>query len=210
MPYILGLTGNIACGKTTVGRMLRELGADVYVDADQVVHDLYAPGKPLVQELARAFGPKVVNAQGGVDRRVLGDLVFHDPAKLAQLEAIVHPMVRDALVDIMRRMPEHGIGVLDAVKLVESGYGPLCHGLWLVVCPPEQQLTRLMTTRGLNEKDAQARIEAQASADAKRALATEVIVNSGSVDELRRQVTAAWQRFKLSLASDRGADGGAQ
>src|SRR5260221_13226483 len=102
MPYILGLTGNIACGKTTVGQMLSELGADVYVDADQVVHELYAPGKPLVQELARAFGPKVVNAQGGVDRRVLGDLVFHDPAKLAQLEAIVHPMVRNALVDAMR------------------------------------------------------------------------------------------------------------
>jgi dephospho-CoA kinase len=210
MPYILGLTGNIACGKTTVGQMLRELGADVYVDADQVVHDLYAPGKPLVQELARTFGPKVVSAQGGVDRRVLGDLVFNDPAKLAQLEAIVHPMVRDALVDAMRRMPENGIGVLDAVKLVESGYGPLCHGLWLVVCPQEQQLKRLMTTRGLNKRDARARIEAQAPADAKRALATEVIVNSGSLDELRRQVTAAWQRFKASLPSESGADGGAQ
>lgn len=202
MPYILGLTGNIACGKTTVGRMLRELGVDVYVDADQVVHDLYAPGQPLVQELARAFGPKVVDAQGGVDRRFLGDLVFHDPAKLKQLEAIVHPMVRNALVDIMRRMPENGIGVLDAVKLIESGYGPLCHGLWLVVCPADQQLRRLMATRRLSKKDARTRIEAQPPVDAKRELATEVIVNNGSLDELRRQVTAAWQRFKQKLASE--------
>jgi dephospho-CoA kinase len=202
MPYILGLTGNIACGKTTVGQLLLALGADVYADADQIVHERYAPGQPLVQELARAFGPQVVDAQGGVDRRALGDLVFRDPAKLAALEAIVHPMVRNALVDIMRRMPEKGIGVLDAVKLIESGYGPLCHGLWLVVCPPEQQLRRLMTTRGLSKEDAQARIDAQAPVDAKRALATEVIVNNGSLDDLRRQVTAAWQRFKLTLASE--------
>jgi dephospho-CoA kinase len=111
-------------------------------------------------------------------------------------------MVRDRLVDTMRRMPENGIGVLDAVKLIESGYGPLCHGLWLVVCPPELQLHRLMATRGLSETDARARIAAQTPVDAKRALATEVIVNNGSLDELRRQVTEAWQRFKLSLASE--------
>ncbi len=205
MPYILGLTGNIACGKTTVGQLLCELGADAYADADQVVHDLYAPGQPLAQELARAFGPQVVDAHGGVDRRILGDIVFPDPAKLAQLEAIVHPLVRNALVEMMRRMPPNGIGVLDAVKLVESGYGPLCHGLWLVVCPPEQQLQRLMTTRGLSRADAQTRIAAQAPVDAKRAIATEVIVNSGSLDDLRRQVTAAWQRFKRTLASEGAA-----
>jgi dephospho-CoA kinase len=118
--------------------------------------------------------------------------------------------VRDLLVDAMRRMPENGIGVLDAVKLVESGYGPLCHGLWLVVCPREQQLQRLMTTRGLNQQDARARIEAQTPVDTKREVATEVIVNSGSLDDLRRQVTAAWQRFKASLPSDSGAGGGPQ
>jgi dephospho-CoA kinase len=205
MPYILGLTGNIACGKTTVGQMLLQLGADLYVDADQIVHHLYAPGQPLVQALQQAFGPRIIDAQGGVDRRVLGDLVFRDPAKLAQLEAIVHPLVRNRLVEIMRQMPEQGIGVLDAVKLVESGYGPICHGLWLVECPPEQQLQRLMTTRGLSAAEARARIEAQTPVESKRAVATEVIVNNGSMDDLRRQVTAGWQRFKASLANE-GAD----
>lgn len=203
MPYILGLTGNIACGKTTVGQILRELGADVYVDADQVVHQLYQPGSPLVRELAMAFGPQVLDARGGIDRRVLGDIVFHNPQKLAQLESIVHPLVRTALVNVMRQMPEQGIGVLDAVKLIESGYGPLCHGLWLVVCSPEQQLQRLMATRGLSAEDARARIESQPPVEAKRELATEVLTNNGSLDELRQQVTAAWQRFKASL-DDRG------
>jgi dephospho-CoA kinase len=206
MPTILGLTGNIACGKTTVGQMLLALGADIYVDADRVVHDLYAPGQPLVQELSRAFGPRVVDAQGGVDRRALGDIVFRDPAKLAQLEAIVHPMVRNALVAILHQMPQDGIGVLDAVKLVESGYGPLCHGLWLVECPVEQQLRRLMATRGLSQEEARARIEAQAPSDAKREIATEVIVNNGSLDDLRQQVTAAWQRFQRSLAAERSGE----
>lgn len=199
MPYILGLTGNIACGKTTVGRLLRELGADVYVDADQVVHDLYLPGSPLVHELAAAFGPQILDTQGGVDRRVLGDIVFHDPQKLVELERMVHPLVRSQLIAMMRAMPENGVGVLDAVKLVESGYGPLCHGLWLVVCPPEQQLQRLITTRHMSAEDARARIEAQTPVDAKREVATEIISNDGSLDDLRRQVSAAWQRFIASL-----------
>ncbi len=199
MPYILGLTGNIACGKTTVGRLLRELGADAYVDADQVAHDLYQPGSPLVQELAAAFGAQILDTQGGVNRRVLGDIVFHDPQKLVELERIVHPLVRAKLIAIMRAMPENGIGALDAVKLVESGYGPLCHGLWLVVCPPEQQLQRLMRDRHMSAEDARARIEAQAPVESKRELATEIISNDGSLDDLRRQVSAAWQRFIASL-----------
>jgi dephospho-CoA kinase len=199
MPYILGLTGNIACGKTTVGRLLRELGADAYVDADQVVHDLYQPGSPLVQQLASAFGPQILDTQGGVNRRALGDIVFHDPQKLVQLEGIVHPLVRAKLIAIMRAIPENGIGVLDAVKLVESGYGPLCHGLWLVVCPPEQQLQRLMRDRYMSAEDARARIDAQAPVESKRELATEIINNNGSLDDLRRQVSAAWQRFIASL-----------
>jgi dephospho-CoA kinase len=203
MPYILGLTGNIAAGKTTVGLMLLELGAEVYVDADLIVHEMYLPGKPLVPELARAFGPQVIDAAGGVDRRALGNIVFHDPAKLRQLESIVHPLVRDELVGRMRRLSEEGIGVLDAVKLIESGYAPLCHGLWLVTAPEQAQLQRLVATRGLSETDARARIEAQPPLDGKVALATEVIQNTGSLDDLRRQVTAAWQRFTEKIDAER-------
>ena len=203
MPYVLGLTGNIASGKTTIGLMLLELGATEYVDADLAVHELYLPGQPLVAELARTFGPGILDAAGGVDRRALGAIVFGDAARLRQLESIVHPAVQTALVGRMRALPPEGIGVLDAVKLVESGYAPLCHGLWLVTSPPEVQLRRMMETRGLSEAEARVRLAAQPSLEGKRALATEVIKNDGTLEELRRQVRAAWGRFVATLGSER-------
>jgi dephospho-CoA kinase len=199
MPYILGLTGNIASGKTTVGLMLLELGAYTYVDADAVVHELYLPGQPLVEQLVAAFGPQILDADGGVDRRVLGEIVFGDQQKLRQLEALVHPAVQDALVGTLRNIPAEAVGVLDAIKLVESGYAPLCHGLWIVTCPPETQLRRLMERRGMTEEEARARLDAQPPLEPKLALASEIIENSGSLDDLRRQVTAAWERFQASL-----------
>ena len=199
MPYILGLTGNIASGKTTVGLLLLELGAAEYIDADTVVHELYLPGRPLVAELAQEFGPSIVDAEGGVDRKALGDLVFNDPTRLRRLEEIVHPRVFSALSGRMRDISDEGVGVLDAVKLVESGYGALCHGLWIVTCPPQIQLERLMTTRGMTETDARARLAAQPPIEPKLALASAVIDNSGSLDDLRRQVAAAWNAFLASL-----------
>lgn len=199
MPSILGLTGNIASGKTTIGLMLLELGATVYVDADHVVHELYLPGQPLVARLVEAFGPSILDTAGGVDRRVLGQMVFADVEKLRTLEALVHPAVQLALIAKMRAMPPDGIGVLDAVKLVESGYAPLCHGLWLVTCPPEIQLRRLMETRDFTEAEARMRLNAQPPLNDKRELATEIIDNSGSLDDLRRQVSAAWTRYLASL-----------
>lgn len=199
MPSILGLTGNIASGKTTIGLMLLELGATEYVDADLVVHELYLPGRPLVAQLTAAFGDEIRDAEGGVDRRKLGQIVFGDTQKLRLLESLVHPEVQSALVGRMRALPPDGIGVLDAVKLVESGYAPICHGVWLVTCPPEMQLQRLIANRGLSEVEARQRLAAQPPLEPKRAAATEVIDNSGSVDDLRRLVTSAWERFLVSL-----------
>jgi dephospho-CoA kinase len=199
MPYLLGLTGNIASGKTTIGLMLLELGAHTYVDADLVVHELYLPGGALVPQLTAAFGPRILNAEGGVDRHVVGDIVFGDREQLRRLEAIVHPAVQSALIGRFRELPDNAIGVLDAIKLVESGYAPLCHGLWLVTCPPEIQLRRLMENRGLSRLEAEQRLAAQPPLDEKRQLATEIIDNSGTFDDLRAQVTAAWDRFTRSL-----------
>lgn len=204
MRYILGLTGNIACGKTTVGLTLLELGAALYCDADMVVHELYLPGQPLVAQLANAFGPEIIDAEGGVNRRILGEMVFGDTAKLRQLEALVHPAVQTALVQRLYQVPEGGVGVLDAVKLVDSGYAPLCHGLWVVTCPEEEQLRRLTTQRGLTAEEAHARLRAQPPMEAKLALATEVIENDGTLDDLRRQVEAAWARFVASLPHEEG------
>jgi dephospho-CoA kinase len=199
MPYILGLTGNIASGKTTVGLMLLELGAYTYVDADSVVHELYLPGQPLVEQLVATFGPQILDTDGGVDRRELGEIVFGDQQKLRQLEALVHPAVQDALVGRLRDIPAEAIGVLDAIKLVESGFAPLCHGLWIVTCPPEVQLRRLMERRGMSKEEARARLDAQPPIEPKLGLATEVIDNGSSLDDLRQQVTAAWARFQASL-----------
>ncbi len=138
MPYILGLTGNIASGKTTVGLMLLELGLTTYVDADTVVHELYLPGQALPAELARAFGPGVLDSAGGVDRRALGAIVFNSPERMAQLESIVHPRVREALLARLRALGPDEIGALDAVKLIESGYAPFCHGTLDCHLPPRR------------------------------------------------------------------------
>lgn len=199
MPYILGLTGNIASGKTTIGLLLLELGADVYIDADTAVHELYLPGRALPSELAQAFGPEILDSDGGVNRRALGAIVFGNPERLRQLEEIVHPAVREELLRRMRALEPDDIGALDAVKLIESGYAPFCHGVWIVTCPPETQLQRLIQTRGLTEEEARVRLAAQPPIDAKLPLATAVIHNDGSLDDLRRQVTEAWVKFKASL-----------
>jgi dephospho-CoA kinase len=199
MPYFLGLTGNIASGKTTIGLMLLELGASRYVDADQVVHELYLPGKPLVEPLVAAFGPAIRDADGGIDRRTLGRIVFGDTDQLRKLESIVHPVVKSELLARMRDLPANSVGVLDAVKLIESGYAAFGHGVWVVTCPRAEQLRRLVELRGLTPAEAEARLAAQPPIEPKLAQATEVIDNSGTLDDLRRQVTAAWQRFTASL-----------
>ncbi len=203
MADILGLTGNIASGKTTVGLMLLELGLSTYIDADNVVHELYLPGQALPARLAEAFGPGVLDADGGVDRRALGAIVFNQPERLRQLESIVHPAVREALLAKVRALPADAIGALDAIKLVESGYAPFCHGLWIVTCPEEIQLQRLTQQRGLSVEEARARLAAQPPIEAKLPLATAVIHNDGSLDSLRQQVTDAWRAFVASLAEQR-------
>jgi dephospho-CoA kinase len=195
MPSILGLTGNIASGKTTVGLILLELGAYAYEDADQVVHELYLPGQPLVQLIVAAFGTQMLDASGGIDRRRLGDLVFHDVSALRQLEVLVHPAVQNALVARLRQIPADGIGILDAVKLVEAGYAPFCQGIWVVTCPEHIQMQRLVEQRELTPEAARARLATQPPMAPRLEVATEVIDNSGSLDDLRRAVTAAWRRF---------------
>jgi dephospho-CoA kinase len=202
MPYMLGLTGNIASGKTTVGLLLLELGATVYEDADQTVHELYLPGQPLVARLADAFGPGILDAAGGVDRQRLGAIVFGDPAALRRLEDLVHPAVRAALMERLRQIPPDGIGVLDAVKLVEAGYAPFCQGVWVVTCPEATQLERMVRERGLSLAEARARLDAQPPLGPKLAAATEVIDNSGTLEQLRERVSAAWGRFVAGLPRD--------
>lgn len=205
MPYVLGLTGNIASGKSTIGLMLLEMGADVYIDADRVVHELYLPGQPLVAELAGVFGTEIVDQAGGIDRKILGRMVFGNPLELRRLEQIVHPAVQTALMANLRQLSEIGpdaVGILDAVKLVESGYGQLLQSYWLVTCSPAVQLERLVRLRGIPLSEAELRLQSQPDLESKRAQAAEVIDNDGNLDQLRAQVSAAWKRFLSGIRAE--------
>jgi len=201
MPRVLGLTGNIACGKTSVGHMLLELGAERYIDADATVHHLYEHGQPIAEQVADAFGSSVMASDGSVDRKALGAVVFHDAEALRRLERIVHPAVGMALMSELAQVSQSGIVVLDAVKLLEGSSGALCQSKWLVVCPEEQELSRLMKRNAFNEQEAWARIHAQSPLADKLSLVDEIIDNGGSLQKTRRQVEAAFARFTTKFPS---------
>jgi dephospho-CoA kinase len=189
MPYRIGLTGNIACGKSTVGRLLVARGAQ-YVDADRLVHALMEPDTPENERIVARFGPEVRAADGRIDRTRLGGIVFAEPAALRDLEAILHPGVR---AEIRRRMAASTapILVVDAIKLLESGLARETDAVWVVTCPRAEQVQRLVTERGLTAEQAEARISAQGSQEEKARQATVVIDNGGTLAETERQVDAA-------------------
>src|SRR5215472_9303546 len=161
MAVLLGLTGNIASGKTTVGQMLLELGAARYIDADLLVHDLYAKGQPIHAGVVAAFGDGILAPDGEIDRRKLGAIVFDNPDELRRLEAIVHPAVHVAMAEELQKVAPEAVVVLDAVKLLEGGSAALCKSKWLVVCDEEQQLRRLIQRNGFTEAEARTRLRAQ-------------------------------------------------
>jgi dephospho-CoA kinase len=195
MPRIIGITGNIACGKTVVGHMLLELGAERYIDADATVHRLYQGGQPIAVKVAEVFGPTVVAPDGSVDRKALGALVFRDRGAMRRLEALVHPAVGEALAKELASVSSSGIAVIDAVKLLEGGSGALCQSKWMVVCPEEQEFARLIARNRLSEEEVWTRIRAQPSVADRLSLVDEVIDNSGSLENTRKQVAAAFERF---------------
>lgn len=192
---VIGLTGNIGVGKSTVMALLAELGA-VGIDADKVAHQVMEPGQPAYQQVVARFGRQIAPDDGPIDRGRLGQIVFTDPAALADLEAIVHPAVFQV---IQRRVAEAGasIVVIEAIKLLEAGLSrQLCQQVWVVTAPREQQIQRLMQTRGLSEAEAALRIDAQPPQAEKLAQADVVIENGGSLDEVRAQVERAWLELR--------------
>ncbi len=195
MPRIIGITGNIACGKTAVGHMLLELGAERYIDTDAVVHKLYQSGQALAVKVVEAFGRGVVASDGNIDRKILGAIVFQDDEAMRRLEAIVHPAVGQALADELASVTPSGIVVIDAVKLLEGGSGKLAQSKWMVVCPEELEYARLVARNQFNPTEGWARIRAQPSVVDRLPLVDEVIDNSGSLDDTRKQVAAAYDRF---------------
>jgi dephospho-CoA kinase len=192
-PLLIGLTGNIATGKSTVARMLGDLGALV-IDADKVAHRTMRPGTPVHAEIVDAFGLQVLTAGGDVDRKQLGDLVFADPKALARLEAIVHPATLRAIDHQVARASAEVI-VIEAIKLIESGLADRCDTVWVTTSRPEQQIARIVEGRGLSPGDARRRVEAQRPQEERVARADVVIDNAGSLSATREQVIAAWNRL---------------
>ncbi len=192
--YLLGLTGNIATGKSTVARMLEDLGATV-IDADALVHELQRPGMPVYHDIVAAFGPGILDRAGELDRKALGAIVFADPEKLRRLESIVHPAVA---IESMRRITEAStpVVVYEAIKLIEAGRAGMCDALWVVIARSEVQLQRLMRDRHMSEAEARQRIEAQPPQSEKIKHATVTIDNSGPLEETRQQVTAAFRAIE--------------
>jgi len=198
--YVIGLTGNIATGKSVVLEMLERLGARA-IDADALAHGVMETGTPVWQAVVQEFGENILCPDGSIDRRKLGDIVFADEAALRRLEAIVHPAVIARTQELIENSPQPVI-VIEAIKLIEAGMHRTCDALWVVTCRKEQQLTRLMEQRDLTEEEARQRIEAQPPQEAKLALADVVIDNSGSLEETWRQVKREWERisdFRLPI-----------
>jgi dephospho-CoA kinase len=190
-PYLIGLTGNIACGKSTVLRLLGGYGAET-IDADREVHALYEAGSPVTAAIAARFGAGVLAADGAIDRRALGRLVIGDPAAMAALEAIVHPAVRQR-IEARIAGSQARVVVIDAIKLIEGGLADRCDSVWVVVCDPVVQLARLMARDGAGQADAERRIAAQGPQADKVARANVVIDNSGTPEATAAQVARAWQ-----------------
>ena len=195
MTRIIGLTGNIACGKTSVGQILLSLGAERYIDTDALVHRLYEAHQPVAAAVAETFGSLVLASDGSIDRKVLGSIVFHNAAAMQRLEQIVHPAVHTALRAELTLASPASIVIVDGVKLLEAQSGALCQQKWLVVCPVEQQIARLIARNHLNFEDAQARVRAQPDTSHKLALVDEIIDNGRPLEQTRLQVVAAFERF---------------
>jgi dephospho-CoA kinase len=171
-------------------------GAD-YVDADRLVHLLYAAGSAETRAIAERFGHDLLTADGTIDRRRLGDMVLSDRAALKDLEAILNPGVRQAILDRIAAATAPVV-VLDAIRLIEAGLAERCDTVWVVVCDPQSQLQRLQASRAMSEDQAALRIAAQTPAAAKIARANAVITNDGSLEDLGAQVAAAWRDTVLS------------
>ena len=188
--YVIGLTGNIATGKSVVRKMLEHLGA-FGIDADALAHRTIASGAPGFQPVLEAFGEGILDSSGEIERSKLAQVVFHDKDALARLELIIHPLVREA-IDALINRSEHKVIVLEAIKLIESGLTKKCDCLWVSTAPQKLQLARLIKNRGLSEMNATQRIELQPPQSDKIAAADIVIYNDDSFENTWSQVRKAW------------------
>ena len=199
---IIGLTGGIACGKSTVSAELRKRGAAI-IDADALAHELSQPHQPIYNAYVERFGREIVTADGTLDRAAVARRVFADPAVRAEVEAIAHPIIRRAAEERLRAARDENkrAAVLDVPLLFEAGWDALADETWVVALPREEQLARLLARdMSMDAGEARARIAAQMPLAEKCARADVVIDNSGTVEEIREYIGKLWKERILERA----------
>ncbi|MFF7975403.1 dephospho-CoA kinase [Streptomyces sp. NPDC007905] len=200
----VGLTGGIGAGKSEVSRLLVAHGA-VLIDADRIARDVVAPGTPGLAAVVEAFGQDVLTADGSLDRPRLGSIVFADPARLAVLNAIVHPLVGARSHELESAAADDAVVIHDVPLLTENGLAPQYDLVIVVDASPETQLDRLVRLRGMTEDDARARMAAQATREQRREIADIVIDNDVPLDTLRKRVADIWDDLQRRAHEPRTA-----
>lgn len=200
MPYMItiGLTGGIGSGKSTVGAMLKDLGA-AFIDADKVGHRLLREDAELKAEIIRLFGDTIVNGGGQIDRRRLAGIVFSDPAALIKLNVVTHPLINRAVATEVAEVRETGykVAVIEAPLLIEAGWAAESDVIWLTVAPADVVLNRLVDKMGYTEAEALSRISSQISNEERRQYAAEVIDTDTTLEELKIRVERLWKGLRL-------------
>jgi dephospho-CoA kinase len=201
--YVIGITGNIATGKSVVRKMLEHLGA-YSIDADALGHRAYSKGSPGYKPVVDLFGQWILGPDGQIDRSRLGRVVFTDPQAMGQLEKITHPLVLQA-IDYLTRRASQTVVAIEAIKLIESQIDKNCDAVWVSYAPTEIQIARLMQARRMDENEARQRVRSQSPQDNKLASANVVIKTAGSFEDTWQQVMNAWQRTLPALVEPTAA-----
>ena len=202
MSIMIGLTGGIGAGKSTVAAMLAEHGA-VVIDADRVAHESYQPASQGYDLIVARFGHDVVAADGSIDRQSLGGRVFNNPKALADLNAIIHPLVRKEVAGRVAAALEddpQAVIVIEAALMTETGWSGGAGTLWVVVADPPVARGRLIDQRGMDPQEVKLRMATQLSNQERRRVADRVIENNGTVIDLEAEVEAAWSDLQRQLA----------
>jgi dephospho-CoA kinase len=205
----VGLTGGIGAGKSTVGRMFVDLGCYL-IDADEIVHTLFKPGEMVNRSVVSAFGSRVVDPDGSINRQVLGDIVFRDPSARGLLNNIVHPAViqrQKEWLDELEVQEPNAIGIVEAALMIEVGTYKNYDKVIVVVCSPEEQRRRLRERSALSEKEIEARISSQMSMENKAKHGDYIIESSGTLEETKRQVGEVYRRLRALVGNSPPSEG---
>ncbi|MGI6684663.1 MAG: dephospho-CoA kinase [Bacillota bacterium] len=195
---VIGLTGGIASGKSTVASFLKELGAYV-IDADKIAREIVLPGSSAYREIVREFGAGILKPDKHINRGKLGEIIFQNPEARKKLNEITHPKIYLAMeeqIEAIKKRDSEGIIVLDVPLLIETGMTRIADEVWLAWLPEEEQMNRLMERDGLTKEEAEQRIKSQMPLQEKRKFAHRIIDTSGLLKDTRRQVNSIWNQLK--------------